>query len=127
MNRERLLNVARALRESPNPDAFTMDYYIAPCGTPACAFGHYVSRPDLQTDFLVDGIGIRDANTGRPIGHTSQVVRSHFGISLKQTVELFDDSTDQGAGGCGGAKTPLEAAEYIEDFVRRHSAEETAS
>lgn len=58
----RLLNVARALRESPNPKAFTMLRFVHGddsfsntvgsaadwCGTPACALGHYGSRTDLQ-------------------------------------------------------------------------------
>ena len=64
--RQRLLNVVRALRESPKPKAFSMDWYgygpneAFPCGTPQCALGHYAAREDLQ-DFL--RLGCDDAQT----------------------------------------------------------------
>lgn len=47
MNKERLLNVAKALRESTTPpDLFTMRFVMRECGTPACALGHYAARGD---------------------------------------------------------------------------------
>jgi hypothetical protein len=110
MNKERLLNVAKALRESPNPDLFTMARYGFDCGTPACALGHYAARPDLQDFFKLkqNGMLVLTENDEVPYGEDEM---EHFGIDEKQAAELF------GTEGCGNAQTPIEAAEYIEQFV----------
>jgi hypothetical protein len=120
VNKDRLLNVARALRESPKPEAFYMGEYAQDCGTPACALGHYAHRVDLQDVFM-----LRDNLVflcGAPIDawethydYYDDDVCDHFGISVGQACELFS------ANGCGHAKTAIEAAEYIENFVERHS------
>ena len=114
---QRLLKVARALRESPAPEAFNMDKYIW-CGTPACALGHYGSRPDLQRVMVVrkDGFGKPDLFYRHGIDlvdYWDYQILDHFGTSRAEAEDLF------GSHGCGGAKTTIEAAQYIEDFVRR--------
>jgi hypothetical protein len=114
MNRERLLNVAKALRESPKPKAFYMGSYARSCGTPACAFGHYAARPDLQSAFTLEG-GHPIDFAGHEVFHDSGLSAHHFGLERRQLCELFDD------GGCGGARTAIQAAEYIETFVARHT------
>lgn len=118
MNRERLLNVAKALRESPSPEDFGMETYAHGCGTPGCALGHYAYRTDLQDDFMLvpvdDGMFVHTAVAfrGQKVEYFSDCVRDHFGIDYVQVGELF-------AGyGCGEAQTPTEAAEYIENFVK---------
>lgn len=62
----RLLDVALALRESKNPEAFTMRFYTwgwsstgyvlypHPCRNPECALGHYAARSDLQPILKID-------------------------------------------------------------------------
>jgi hypothetical protein len=117
MNKERLLNVAKALRESPEPEKFDMDLYIHTCGTPACAFGHYASRSDLQDEWIVDRCGmICAADDGSELDMIAFGDRSlrHFDITAQQADELFGPKH-----GCGGAKTAIAAAEYIEAFVAR--------
>lgn len=120
--KDRLLAVARALRESPKPEAFTMQLYAYgpnrydaehPCGTPACALGHYASRADLQKEFVIVGHSVLFADESRRgIAHyDSEEVMEHFGLSLNQASLLFNSQ------GCGGAKTVEEAAQFIEDFV----------
>lgn len=118
--RERLLNVARALREDPDPPKFCMAFFHD-CGTPGCALGHYAARNDLQSAFYLrrksDWLGIR-TKTGRAagpaIGFDDIRVSEHFGLSCyDEAEELF------GTRGCGNAKTPIKAAEYIEAFVER--------
>ena len=123
MNKERLLNVARALRESAHPEAFSMRDYADPeCGTPKCALGHYASRTDLQ-DFIV--IGWRKSayssplfyvNDRREVHYDNTCVCDHFGIDGDEAEDLF------GIEGCGRADTNIEAAEYFERFVENRDS-----
>jgi hypothetical protein len=120
MNAERLLNVAKALRESPDPDKFTM-LHVHTCGTPACALGHYAARRDLQemfqlsptTEVGVLTIGVWGAT--RSTHGWLTFVAHHFGITDDQAYLLF------GGFGCNAAQTPNAAARYIENFVARHA------
>ena len=140
----RLLNVAKALREYEHPERFTMKLYLhgdqfsginsefGPkmpqatedwCGTPGCALGTFSSRPDLQrllvvkrytrkTDQHEKGqpyMALRDG--GAAACFDTYELMEYFGISYDEAQELFNFS------GCGNAKTPIEAAKYIERFV----------
>ena len=121
MNKERLLNVAKALRESPHAAMFSMvDYAHPDCGTPMCALGHYAARQDLQ-DFLVLDHARRAYrfaspvfyvnDKSLPVTYDSSQVCIHFGIDTGEAEMLF------GPDGCDHADTPNEAAKYIERFV----------
>ena len=112
IHRKRLLNVAKALRESANPKAFSMEFFawggrwiLHPCGTPACAVGHYAARRDLQRTFRIT------KNGSLPFADEDSY--SHFGIDGEEYDALFS------AVGCGNAKTTTQAARYIERFVKR--------
>jgi hypothetical protein len=121
--RHRLLMVAKALRESPDPDKFRMDEVLHTCGTPACAFGHYVHRTDLQLAYKPQRYAARDtgnwfwrpvlAGDDTPVAFYDEHVRNHFGLTDDEQSELFDGD------GCDMANTAIEAAEYIERFVER--------
>ena len=145
---KRLLNVARALRDAHaakkklNMEKFVFgdenaveseyneekgDYVYCNveknfCGTPACALGHYAARTDLQrllkVSILKDYHGVPYATVDRFGGEpgcdwNNEEVEEHFGINSDEYNELFDWD------GCGDAKTPLQAAKYIERFVHR--------
>jgi hypothetical protein len=130
--------VARALRESKNPEKFDMRKFGHSCGTPACAIGHYFARTDLQSEFVLSSRG-SIATTAEPLeplwigmrgGHTA--IRDHFGITEEQEDELFGDPIDDDDeenvfvrenAGCGNAQTAIEAAEYIERFCE-HAKDE---
>lgn len=122
--KNRLLNVVRALQESPNPDQFKMLKYgqktiikesgwfrkEQSCGTPCCAFGHYAHRQDLQCTFHLteDGqIGF-DHTT---IQWDNEIVAIHFGISRDEACKLF------AAQGCNDAQSPEEAIAFIKKFI----------
>jgi hypothetical protein len=115
MNKERLLNVAKALRESPSPSVFTMMKYGHGCGTPACALGHYAVRGDLQDVFALTESGSLVMAKDHLDYYTLSPTLQHFGITREQEDELF------GCHGCGNAQTPNEAADYIERFVAKHA------
>lgn len=127
MHADRLLNVAKALRESPNPEQFTMGRVSNPCGTPACAIGHYVARPDLQSDFKpvppdhhlmsdTGGTGHVLLSDGKAVFFSSKQLRDHFDLDECDFDDLFN-----GSWGCDDARTALQAAEYIENFVARRT------
>ena len=109
---KRLLNVAKALRESPQPIMFSMRRFVQHCGTPMCALGHYACRLDLQRTFRIKNRCL--TVDGDDIGFDSVKVETHFGISGRECEDLFD------AIGCDNAQTNIQAAEYIEGFVANH-------
>lgn len=116
MNKERLLNVAKALRESPDPDKFTMRLEVTNDGEPCCAWAHYVKRPDLQDAFIeMDPDGYVRSKTATGMTYADSQVLNHFGITEDQAESLF------GQEGCAEARTTDEAAEYIERFVAHNS------
>lgn len=136
VHQKRLLNVVRALKESPNPKAFDMrqfgygkddinedgmawvsgEYVPNKCGTPACALGHYAARPDLQRKFKLKDSGRVYTTSGRLISIGGIMTKTnpvlvHFGISPEESFELFSSM------GCNDAQTPQEAMSYIKKFV----------
>ncbi len=132
---QRLLKVVKSLRESPNPKEFTMDHYGNGCGTPACALGHYANRTDLQKTFRLrldkDFIDKHASQleysmatdvvnkTGKRQHYAGLEILKHFGIDWGEAEEIF------GGNGCGEAKTPSQAARYIEKFVVRKLKEDS--
>jgi hypothetical protein len=104
MNRQRLLNVALALRESPSPEHFGMWAFFRD-GWPADPLGHYAVRSDLQSVWGLDTF----SDTG--MSCVAPEVLQHFEISEAEAGRLF------AFGGCDRAKTALAAAEYIERFA----------
>lgn len=140
----RLLNVARALRELPHPERFTMGTYLHTaddvnygdvepnwCGTPGCAIGTYASRPDLQrlitVEFKTETVYDEKTDTHVEVRDptlmfTSNGDRYGFDHTDEQVQEHFGityDETDLlfDGDGCGNAQTALEAAAFIEKFV----------
>lgn len=112
MNKERLLNVAVALRSSPRPEKFTMAHYTNGCGTPACAFGHYASRQDLQDLCYITATGaIKYQGGGGLCDYDDEEILKHFDITDNEAQKLFAPH------GCGDAKTPEDAIKFIESFV----------
>lgn len=134
MNKGNLLNLARAVREAPVPQNFDMSRYVHRCGTPACAFGHYAARTDLQSVFSINTLndahrwphqGVHDTLTGAEVVLDADVVLEHFGITEGQANELFgsandffpDSDEDHVSRLARTCRTPAEAAAYIEQFV----------
>jgi len=115
--KQRLLNVVRALRESPEPHRFTMKSYSR-CRTPACALGHYAFRTDLQDKFyLGEGLGLGPVLHGRQciqsgLSCNSTEIQEHFGLNASEAYCLFNTS------GCDNAGNAIAAADYLEKFAR---------
>ena len=121
IHKKRLLNVAKALRDSPNPEKFTMEQFAYHCGTPACAVGHYAARRDLQKSFKLKqsesccSLANNDGEFVFVDGPTANALMDHFGLKYNEVTRLFGEE------GCRKAKRPLTAAKYIERFVAKQS------
>lgn len=121
---DRLRKVVRALREVPpeQKSEFTMVHYVHDCGTPACALGHFAARRDLQRVFKIfpNRSPSRKAEA-RYRGNDWDLLSSgdYFGLERAQMNELF------GPAGCDDAETPLQAARYIERFIKRIEKEQS--
>lgn len=125
---KRLRNLVRVLREAHENEKLRRDFTMerfgfynphGKCGTPACAFGHYAVRRDVQRTFKMDWRGIVFAAGRLAIPEPAdfaQDIAPHFGISSEECNELFEND------GCGKAQTPAQAANYIEQFIERVSA-----
>lgn len=128
MNLERLKNLARALREA-DPTQFTMKRIMHACGTPACAFGTYASRRDLQDEFKLlpaltveqdscAWLGVISARTGKHVNYGGAEAAAHFDLDIIDLELLFD------AEGCGSAETPSEAADFVDKFIQKRCLSE---
>jgi hypothetical protein len=118
INKQNLLNCAKATRERKNPSDFTMEAYVNHCGTPGCLLGEYAAS-NLQNVFTLGSIpeaAFMSKATGAVIPCTGKEVLDHFGINADEAHELF------GIDGCNNATTNLEAADYVENFVREKEA-----
>lgn len=107
----RLLRAAQAVLEAKNPKKFNMGDYFHWCGSPSCVLGFYASRRDLQR-FLKGDDGFLSYVSGGSADIADVEVQEHFGITPAEAYELF------GCTGCGNAKTPTQAAWYIEEFLK---------
>lgn len=80
------------------------------CGTPACAYGHYVAHSPEKFDAWLGGYVYRATGHGA-INEIELVSRREFALTLGEKRDLF--STE----GCGYAQTAAEAAAFIRRFV----------
>lgn len=127
VQKKRLLNVARALREARGEAkrAFHMGTFVYDrrigqyaCGTPGCALGHFAAREDLQRLMRINRIGeVLYKKDGEPLllmdDCSYEDLQEYFGISYDEFQEIFRSD------GCGEAQTTIQAARYIEKFVAR--------
>lgn len=122
LNRKAFLALIQATREA-DPEQFDMADVVHACGTPACVFGQYAARTDLQTFVTIsiepDGEPwTRDVSSGDYCSPFGESTREHFGISVLDIETLFN------ATGCDCARTPAEAVEFLEGFYAERCAEE---
>jgi hypothetical protein len=79
----------------------------AACGTPACAWGHYIEIPSVRKRF-------------RALGRTYPYSGIYFSVSdlAEFAIDRYEDEDIFGPSGCGGAQTAKQAAKYIRAFVK---------
>ncbi len=117
MNKRRLLRLASILDKADaehkkrGEPRYLQKQFIHGCGAPACALGSYAAATRRRWTFTY---GCPQFKTEAESPFQDAAVE--FGISLDESLELFDGD------GCGGAKTAKQAAAYIRKFVKRHEA-----
>jgi hypothetical protein len=102
----KILDTADALHKKRGERGYDQTVYQHECGTPACAWGHYVSsdkRIPKRLGFQLDKHGI----------YAGDYPQDEFSIDYAEKDELFGQS------GCNRAATAKQAAKYIRSFVKR--------
>jgi hypothetical protein len=109
-----ILDAADALHRENKEPRYNQEAFIHPCGTPACALGHWAAanprrwRTDEEIG-MFRWVYLRANSSDEPLEDAGQ----EFGISPGEASELFDHD------GCGAARTGKQAAKYIRKFVER--------
>lgn len=109
-----ILDDADQMHRDDGEPKYDQSNYIHPCGTPACAMGHYALA--TEADFRISPYGAGWWFTNRSDGRILLIddfAKSEFCLEDHESWELFSGS------GCGNAKTAKQAAAYIRRFVDR--------
>ncbi len=124
MRFDRLRNVVKALVEAEggyDQGSYRLigigeDGVEHSCGSPGCAFGHYVSRPDLQSEFMFSGGDVEFTDPDRQVEFVgTDEIGVHFEMPWQRAREIFS------TGGCDFAdRDKSQAIAYIQDFIERH-------
>jgi hypothetical protein len=104
----KILDTADALHKKRAEGPYDQQIYQHECGTPSCAWGHYV----LSDKRIAARLGMRKEEI-----YAGEHPKSEFGIDWEDANELF------GMRGCGHAKTAKDASKYIRSFVKRKGVE----
>lgn len=107
---------------------YRQNTFSHPCGTPACAIGHYAYRTPARWGWSTWGDLmlapdaaslplVFDISRNTEVHGAWRQVMHEFCISIEEVRELFETR------GCGNAQTAKEAALYIRGFVARKRKE----
>lgn len=94
-----------------------------PCGSPACAWGHYVINNKRRRARILKGLGDDEVyddaviNEGYVKLPTMVAAGEEFALGEEERNKLFESD------GCGRAKTGTEAAKFIRNFVKNRQKE----
>lgn len=107
-----VLDVADDFHAMNGEEGYAQTRFVHPCGTPACALGHWVAHKyPKKVNHLKDA---------RQLGTIIvDICEKDFGIAqwaYSTWLKLF------GPDGCKGAKTSIQAAAYIREFVTEKRA-----
>lgn len=114
-----ILDAADAEHKKKGEPTYNQNATVHPCGTPACAIGHWAvnnkRRWHVNPDFVVyKPLATDDHFAGLDFIAAAE---KEFGIGFNQAEELFNER------GCGNARTAKAAARYIRKFIKRLRAE----
>ena len=108
-----ILDTADQLHGQRGEPTYDQQRMTHPCGTPACALGHWAeARRDLWTIDVSLGAPLYVHRQTQTYGYVEGAVED-FALTEDDAEELFGEK------GCGGAKTAMQASAYIREFVRK--------
>lgn len=107
-----ILDTADELHAAKGEPTYQQSAYLHPCGTPACAMGHWAAaNPDRWH------IEPQDRSVNSIIGLPYvEAVRQEFFINPSEEIDIF------GMFGCDDALSAKDAAAYIRAFVARRQS-----
>lgn len=113
-----ILDKADALHKKRMEPSYRQLYYSHPCGTPACALGHWAANNPRRWEMrgrypgseLVPFLG-----KGHNAIYGNESAEIEFSLDSIDAYDLF------GMSGCDSAKTAKQAAAYIRKFVAKRS------
>lgn len=134
----RLLELASLLEDIPtvHPEGHELRGYdqmhlVHPCGSPACAWGHWMLSSTDRLERALANAGdfhggyrqfwvTKEGSTEKEMHRiaTIEAARPEFHLDKMECEELF------GGQGCGNARTGSQAAAYIRRFVAERSPTE---
>lgn len=113
-----ILDAADAEHVRRGEQPYNQDLYTWPCGTPACALGHWAAANSDRWVFLSVRLSttlpvLREFSWNFSSAMVAWDVGAYpeFGISRAEANMLF------GTGGCGEARSGRDAARYIRGFA----------
>jgi hypothetical protein len=116
-----ILDVADAEHRKNNEPAYDQCSVGHPCGTPACALGHWAAanpRRFIWNPRAEEEGGSVISYKPDPSAGFYEMGSREFDLTSEQSTELFDGD------GCGDARTGKAAARYIRKFVKRVEREQ---
>jgi hypothetical protein len=117
-----ILDTADAEHRKNSEPKYYQGVFTHPCGTPACALGHYAAASPKrwaiikETSFELWQVPQPRLKLSRG-ARTEDDATDEFGLTIREYEELF------GGVGCGEAKTAKQAARYIRKFLTRKDKE----
>jgi hypothetical protein len=112
-----ILDDADMLHRTNQEPTYNQGSVNHPCGTPACAIGHWKRHSRGRIIFSMDNYTLIHTESFGSCG-IRMVGAAEFRITQNEAEELF------GGRGCDDAKTAKQAAKYIRKFVRRKQKEQ---
>lgn len=123
---KRLLALADLLEDVPAVHdegdelrGYRQSQLIHPCGSPACAWGHWYLSSRSRKDRIFKQAretGNAGWRLNRPVVYIEQAIYE-FRLTPMESDLLFEND------GCGYAETGAEAAEFIRKFVKKRSTQ----
>lgn len=105
----RILDTADAEHSVAGEPGYAQSITVHPCGTPACAAGHYAAHTPARWSIMKRKGSI--VRKGSSSYKWLEDLGDEFALNEFDAIKVF------GYHGCGGAVTAKDAAQYVRNFV----------
>lgn len=117
------IRAARAVKKLQGIRGYDQTSILHPCGSPACAWGHYVVNNKRRRQRILavagDDVYQEDVINEGPVKLPAMMqATEEFALTDDESNSLFESY------GCGNAKSGTEAARFIRNFVKNRQKKE---